>query len=54
MDNKAQLSLEYLIMVAVALLLATVATVLATNLFSIKESIKVNIETYRNRTLEIA
>jgi len=54
MDNKAQLSLEYLVLVAVALLLATVATILATDLFSIKESIKLNIEEFRNRMLQIS
>ncbi len=53
MDNKAQVSLEYLTMVAIALMLAAIATLLAARLFSIKDDVKSTIELYRNKTIQI-
>ncbi len=53
MDNKAQVSLEYLSMVAVALMIAAIATMLAVRLFGVKNDIKGTIELYRNKTIQI-
>ena len=53
MDNKAQISVEYLIMMAIALILAAVAAVLATNIYAVKEGIKENIQIYRTKTIQI-
>lgn len=51
MENSAQISIEYLIMVGLGVVIAAVAIILAMNLFGVKESIKNLIGTYRNRTL---
>jgi uncharacterized protein (UPF0333 family) len=51
MDNRAQISIEYLVLLAVALVLAALATLLAFNIFSIKEGLKEIIETYRGKFL---
>ena len=53
MDNKAQVSIEYLIMVGVGVIIAAVAILLATNLLALKDGIKTIIETYRDRSLQI-
>ena len=52
MDDKAQISLEYMIMLAVGLLLAGIVLVLITNLYGLKEGIKTNIHVYRERVLQ--
>lgn len=52
MDDKAQLSLEYLIMLAIGLLLAGIVLVLITNLYGLKEGIKTNIHAYRKRVIQ--
>ena len=51
MDNKAQISVEYLIMVGLGVIIAAIAIILAMNLFGVKESIKNLIQTFRNRTI---
>lgn len=50
MDNKAQISIEYLIMVTLSIALAAIAVMLASNLFSLKESIKNTIKAIKDRT----
>ena len=54
MDNKAQISLEYLIMVTLSIALAAAAILLAGNLFSLKESIKGIIREIRDKTLGLS
>lgn len=51
MDNRAQISVEYLIMVGLGIIIAAIAIILAMNLFGVKESIKNLIQTFRNRTI---
>ena len=51
MDDKAQISLEYLIMVTMSLAIAAAVVMLATNLFTLKETLKGNIELIRDKTL---
>ncbi len=50
MDDKAQVSLEYLIMVTLSIALAAAAVLLATNLFSLKEGIKDTIRAVKEKT----
>ncbi|GEM_PF-7074349 len=40
MDNKAQISVEYLIIVALLIMIATLVALLSTNIFGIKEGVK--------------
>ena len=40
-------------MVAIALMLAAIATLLAIRLFGIKDDVKSTIELYRNKTIQI-
>jgi uncharacterized protein (UPF0333 family) len=49
MDDRAQVSLEYLVMVALAITLAAIAALLASSLFSTKDSVKRTLELYRER-----
>ena len=51
-DDRAQLSLEYIVMVAVVLILATVLLLLVSNIFSLKEGLKSNINAFRSRVLQ--
>ncbi len=53
MDNKAQVSIEYLIMVGLGVIIAAIAILLATNLIGIKEGIKAIIESVRATTLQV-
>jgi uncharacterized protein (UPF0333 family) len=53
MDNKAQISVEYLILIAVGLVFAAIVVLLIGNLFSIRDSVKSNIELYRTRMLQV-
>lgn len=53
MENRAQVSVEYLIMVSLGIVLALIVTLLAINLFGIKDGIKTLIETHRDRSLQI-
>jgi len=52
-DNKAQISVEYLTMLAIGLLLAGVLLVLIVNIFSIKDGIVQSIQTMRDRVLQV-
>jgi len=47
MDNKAQLTVEYLIMVALGIGLSAVVLLLAANLFAMKEGVKESINLLR-------
>jgi len=47
MDNKGQVTIEYLIMVALGIGLAAVVLLVAANLFSMKEGVKENIQLMR-------
>ena len=47
MDDKAQLTVEYLIMVALGIGLSAVVLLLAANLFAMKEGVKENINLLR-------
>lgn len=51
MDNRAQISLEYMIMIAVALTLAALATLLTVNVLSIKDGLKTLIANYRAKLI---
>ncbi|RLG21589.1 hypothetical protein DRN74_01660 [Candidatus Micrarchaeota archaeon] len=53
MDDRAQVSTEYLIILAVSLVLAAVVTLLTVNLFSVKSSVKELIEIYYKRALQL-
>lgn len=53
MDDKAQVSIEYLIMVGMGIVIAAIAVLLAVNLFGIKDGIKTIIQTYRDRSLQL-
>lgn len=53
MDNKAQVSIEYIIIVAVGLILAAVVVLLSTNLLGMKEGIKETIRAYRDRVFQL-
>lgn len=53
MDDRAQLSTEYLIILAVALVLAAMVGIVAFNLFSLKDSIADNISIYSSRALQM-
>ena len=51
-DDRAQLSLEYIVMVAVVLILATILLLLVSNIFSLKDGLKANINAFRSRVLQ--
>lgn len=53
MENRAQVSIEYLIMVGLGVIIAGIAVLLAANLFGIKDGIKSMIESYRKRVLQL-
>lgn len=53
MDNKAQISLEYLTMLAIGLLLAGVLLILIVNIFSLKDGIVQSISMMRERILQV-
>ncbi len=53
MDNKAQISIEYLTMLAIGLLLAGVVLVLVLNLFTLKDAVVDSIHSIRNRILQV-
>ena len=54
MDNKAQVSLEYLTMVAIALMIVAVASMLTLQLFRVKTDIRSTIELYREKMIKIS
>ena len=53
MDNRAQVSLEYLIIVSALVVMAAVIMVLALNIFSLKEGIKERGTTFIEKTSEM-
>jgi len=53
MDNKAQISIEYLTMLAIGLLLAGVVLILVLNLFTLKDAVVNSIHSVRNRVLQV-
>ena len=53
MDNKAQLSVEYLTMLAIGLLLAGILLILVVNIFSLKDGVAQAIQTVRSRILQV-
>ena len=53
MDNKAQISVEYLTMLAIGVLLAGVILILVLNLFSLKEGLVNSIREVRSRVLQV-
>lgn len=53
MEDKSQTSLEYLIMLSLAIIIAAMAMVLTTRLLSIRTSIKTSIQAFRDKTLQI-
>lgn len=53
MDNKAQVSLEYLTMLAIGVLLAGVVLLLIVNIFAIKDGIVQSIHALRNRIIQV-
>lgn len=53
MDNRAQISIEYLVIVSVLIIITAVIAVLGFNLFGLKESIKNHAEAFINETLEM-
>jgi len=52
MNNRAQISVEYLIVVALGLVIATVLLLFVGNIFSIKDAMKNNIQMYRQKMLQ--
>ncbi|MEM0372336.1 MAG: hypothetical protein QXO69_00620 [archaeon] len=48
LNDRAQVSVEYLILAGVGLIVAVLITALAYNIFSIKDGIKQLIESYRS------
>jgi uncharacterized protein (UPF0333 family) len=53
LDNKAQISVEYLTILAIGLLLAAVILVLIFNLFALKDGLVTSIHTLRDRILQV-
>lgn len=53
MDNKAQISIEYLTMLAIGLLMAGVVLVLILNLFTLKDAVVNSIHSVRDRMLQV-
>lgn len=51
MDDRAQVSVEYLVMLAIVLTLAAVAVLLAGNILSVKEGLKAGIKAYRAKLI---
>jgi len=53
MDNRAQVSVEYLTMLAIGLLLAGVVLLLIVNIFSLKDGIVQSIHALRDRIIQV-
>ncbi len=51
MENKSQVSLEYLIMLSLVIIIAAIVMVLTTRLFTIEDTIRETITGFRNRFL---
>lgn len=53
MDNKAQISMEYLVIVAVLVVITAIVAALGFNLFGLRESIKNHANVFKNETLDM-
>jgi len=53
LNNKAQVSVEYLILLALGAVLATIIALLAFNIFGMKDNIKLLIQEYRKSALNL-
>jgi len=53
MDNKAQISIEYLTMLAIGLLLAGIVLLLVVNIFSLKDGIVQATHALRDRIIQV-
>lgn len=53
MDSKAQVSIEYLMLLSIILTLTTIVAVLMGNLLQIKGEIQNKIIEYRNKTISM-
>lgn len=53
MENKSQASLEYLIMLALVIIVVSLALVLTGRIFLVSKSIKSTITSFRNKILGI-
>ncbi len=53
MENTSQTSLEYLIMLGLVVVIATLAMVLTGRIFTIKDSLMNSIKEFRETTLQI-
>lgn len=53
MDDTAQVSLEYLVILALMLMLAALALTLTSRIISIERNLKVTIETFRDKLLGV-
>jgi uncharacterized protein (UPF0333 family) len=50
MNNRAQVSVEYLIMIGVGVIIAALVILLAVNIIGLKDGVKQLIDAYRART----
>lgn len=53
MNNRAQVSVEYLILLAIGAIVASIVTLLAFSVFGMKNNIKILIQAYRNNALNL-
>jgi len=53
MEDKSQVSLEYIIMLSVILIVATIVVVLSTRILTLEESLRETITEFRNRFLGV-
>lgn len=53
MENKSQTSLEYLIMVGIVIIIATLAILLTTRLLNLEETVKETLRLYREKVIQI-
>lgn len=53
MNNKAQVSFEYLILIGVLIIISTLVMIISQNYFSTSKSVRETGELYSNKTLEM-
>lgn len=53
MDDKAQVSFEYLVMITILVILSTMIITLSQNYVNISDSLKQTGETYKNKLLQM-
>lgn len=53
MENKSQTSLEYLIMVGIVVIIATLAILLTTRILNLESNVKETLKIYRERIIQI-